>query len=85
MKLSSYYEYSTFGDDFRHKFSNRYEKHRLSPLTRLKYELYDIIARTGIVIGDSRERILATMNSDEKEERNKILLRLKKEIEDLEE
>ncbi|CAG5087653.1 Oidioi.mRNA.OKI2018_I69.PAR.g11595.t1.cds [Oikopleura dioica] len=80
-----YYEINTFGDDFRHKFALRSEKHRLSPLTRLKYEVYDIIARTGIVIGDSRERILATMNSDDVDERNKILLRLKKEIDDLEE
>ena len=50
---------------------------------RLKFEIYDMIARTGIVIGDSRERILTAMNSDEKQERNKILLRLKKEIDDL--
>jgi len=74
-----------FGEDILQKLAIQNEKHRLHPLTRLKYEIYDIIARTGIVIGDSRERILTTINSDDKEERNKILLRLKKEIDDLEE
>ena len=64
-----------FGDDFRHNIA----------ITRLKFEIYDMIARTGIVIGDSRERILTTMNSDEKQERNKILLRLKREIDELDE
>lgn len=84
-KISSFYEYSLFGEDFRQNIAILNEKHRLHPLTRLKYEIYDIIARAGIVIGDSRERILTTMNSDEKDERNKILSRLKKEIDNLEE
>lgn len=64
-----------FGDDFRHNIA----------ITRLKFEIYDMIARTGIVIGDPRERIMTTMNSDEKEERNKILLRLKREFDELDE
>jgi hypothetical protein len=73
--MPSLNEYSMFGDDFRRNIA----------ITRLKFEIYDMIARTGIVIGDSRERILTTMNSDEKQERNKILLRLKREFDELDE
>jgi hypothetical protein len=73
--MPSLNEYCMFGDDFRHNIA----------ITRLKFEIYDMIARTGIVIGDPRERIMTTMNSDEKEERNKILLRLKREFDELDE